>query len=97
MTKGELVQRLARQFPEIRKEEARGMIDLFLDSMKEGLKSGETVEIRNFGVLKVRSRSARKARNPWTGSSVVAAPKNVPYFKQSRILKSDFKSGQAKG
>jgi integration host factor subunit beta len=97
MTKGELVQRLARQFPGIRREDARVMIDLFLDSMKEGLKSGDTVELRDFGVLRVRARSTRKARNPRTGSSVVVAPKKVPYFKQSRILKSNLKSSQAKG
>ncbi|MEC4683799.1 MAG: HU family DNA-binding protein [Nitrospirota bacterium] len=97
MTKGELVQRLARQFPGIRREDARVMIDLFLDSMKEGLKTGDTIELRDFGVLRVRTRSTRKARNPRTGSSVVVAPKKVPYFKQSRILKSNLKSSQAKG
>ncbi|MCL4485977.1 MAG: integration host factor subunit beta [Nitrospirae bacterium] len=97
MTKGELVQRLARQFPGIRREDARVMIDLFLDSMKEGLRSGDTVELRDFGVLRVRTRATRKARNPRTGSSVVVAPKKVPYFKQSRILKSSLKSSQVKG
>ena len=97
MTKGELVQRLARQFPGIRREDARIMIDLFLDSMKEGLRTGDTVELRDFGVLRVRTRATRKARNPRTGSSVVVAPKKVPYFKQSRILKSSLKSSQVKG
>ncbi|MDA8027527.1 MAG: integration host factor subunit beta [Nitrospiraceae bacterium] len=97
MTKGELVQRLARQFPGIRREDARVMIDLFLDSMKEGLRSGDTVELRDFGVLRVRTRATRKARNPRTGSSVLVAPKKVPYFKQSRILKSSLKSSQVKG
>ncbi len=97
MTKGELVQRLARQFPGIRREDARVMIDLFLDSMKTGLRSGDTVELRDFGVLRVRTRATRKARNPRTGSSVVVAPKKVPYFKQSRILKSSLKSSQVKG
>jgi integration host factor subunit beta len=97
MTKGELVQRLARQFPGIRREDARMMIDLFLDSMKDGLRSGDTVELRDFGVLRVRTRATRKARNPRTGSSVVVAPKKVPYFKQSRILKSSLKSSQVKG
>ncbi|MGC8499587.1 MAG: HU family DNA-binding protein [Leptospirillia bacterium] len=92
MTKGELVQRLARQFPGIRREDARTMIDLFLESMKEGLSSGDTVELRDFGVLRVRTRATRKARNPRTGTSVVVGPKKVPYFKQSRILKATLKS-----
>ncbi|MCL5954077.1 MAG: integration host factor subunit beta [Nitrospirae bacterium] len=95
MTKGELVQKLARQFPGIRREDARIMIDLFLESMKEGLREGDTVELRDFGVLRVRTRSERKARNPRTGTSVVVGSKKVPYFKQSRILKAMLKSKPA--
>ncbi len=95
MTKGELVQKLARQFPGIRREDARIMIDLFLESMKEGLREGDTVELRDFGVLRVRMRSERKARNPRTGTSVLVGSKKVPYFKQSRILKAMLKSKPA--
>ena len=91
MTKSDLVKRLARQFPGIRKEDARVTIDLFLTAMKEGLASGDTVELRDFGVLRVRSRSTRKGRNPRTGEKVSVAAKRVVYFKQSRILKGKIK------
>ena len=87
MTKSDLVKRLARQFPGIQKEEARVTIDLFLTAMKEGLASGDTVELRDFGVLRVRSRSTRKGRNLRTGETVSVATRKVPYFKQCRILK----------
>ncbi len=89
--KADLVQRLARQFPGIRMNDAREMIDLFLESMREGLGSGDTVELRDFGVFRVRTRSSRKARNPRTGVSVIAVPKKIPYFRQSRILKAHLK------
>lgn len=87
MTKSDLVKRLARQFPGIRNEDARVTIDLFLAAMKEGLKSGDTVELRDFGVLRVRSRSTRKGRNPRTGETVSVPARKVAYFKQSRSLK----------
>ena len=88
MTKSELVQRIAQRFPGITRQDARVMVDLFLEGMKEGLISGDTVELRDFGVLRVRSRSTRKGRNPRTGEKVSVAAKRVVYFKQSRILMS---------
>ena len=63
------------------------MIDRFLAAMKEGLASGDTVELRDFGVLHVRSRATRTGRNPKTGETVSIAAKRVVCFKQSRILK----------
>ena len=87
MTKSELTQRLARQFPGIRREDAREMMDLFLEAMKEGLRSGDTVELRDFGVLRIRSRASRTGRNPKTGEKVLVEAKKTVYFKQSRTLK----------
>ena len=60
MTKSDLVQRIARQFPGISRQDARVMVDLFLEGMKKGLMSGDTVELRDFGVLRVRTRAPRK-------------------------------------
>ena len=87
MTKSELTQRLARQFPGIRREDAREMMDLFLEAMREGLRSGDTVELRDFGVLRIRSRASRTGRNPKTGEKVRVEAKKTVYFKQSRTLK----------
>lgn len=91
MTKSDLVKRLAYHFPGITIHESRKIIDLFLEAMKEGLKTGDTVEMRDFGVLRIRSRASRKARNPRTGAKVLVDAKKVPYFKQSRILKGKLK------
>ena len=92
MTKSDLVKRLANQFPGLTISESKQILDLFLDAMKEGLKNGDTVEMRDFGVLRVRTRGTRKARNPRTVEKVVVDAKKVPYFKQSRILKGKLKS-----
>lgn len=91
MTKSDLVKRLAHHFPGITIHESREIIELILEAMKEGLKTGDTVEMRDFGVLRIRSRTSRKARNPRTGEKVMVEAKKVPYFKQSRILKERLK------
>lgn len=91
MTKFDLIKRLSRQFPGITNTDSRQIIDLFLEAMKEGLKNGDTVEMRDFGVLRVRTRATRKARNPRTGEKVMVDSKKVPYFKQSRTLKGKMK------
>ena len=62
------------------------MVDLFLAAMKEGLNSGDTVELRDFGVLSIRNmQNTRKARNPRTGKKVMVDARRVVYFKQGRI------------
>ena len=89
MTKSDLAKRLANQFTGLTIPGSKQILDIFLEAMKEGLKNGDTVEMRDFGVLRVRTRGTRKARNPRTGEKVVVNPKKVPYFKQSRILKGN--------
>ena len=91
MTKSDLIQRLSRQFPGLTLNESSEIIDLFFEAMKKGLVTGDTVEMRDFGVLRVRTRATRKARNPRTGAKVMVEAKKVPYFNQSRILKGKLK------
>lgn len=91
MTKSDLVQRIARQFPGISRQEARIMVDLFLKGMKEAVISGDTIELRDFGVLRVRTRAPRKGRNPKTGEPVMVNKRKMVYFKQSRSLKARIK------
>ena len=91
MRKSDLMKQLGRQFPEISLAEARLLMDLFLQGMKEGLKSGDTIELRDFGVLRVRLRPERNSRNPKTGEKIVAHPKKVVYFRQSRSWKKEWR------
>ena len=88
MTKSDLAARLAREFPEITCPLARTLIDLFLDAMKEGLAKGDTVEIRDFGVLRVLEKPPRKGRNPKTGASVLIPARKIVRFKRGRALKN---------
>jgi integration host factor subunit beta len=44
------------------------------------------IELRNFGVFQVRTRAARKARNPRTGRQVEVPEKFVVTFKPGKIM-----------
>jgi len=62
-----------------------------LDCITGHLAKGETVELRNFGIFKVKSRKGRTGRNPRTGEEVPVPPKKVAVFKPGLIMKRDIK------
>ena len=55
------------------------------------MENGETVELRNFGVFKVKHRRGRLGRNPRTGQEVSVPEKKVVIFKAGLILKGKVK------
>ena len=81
MSRSDLFRRIFRQFPGITLKDSREMLDLFRSAMKEGLAFGDTVELLNFGVLRVRDRKRRKARNPRRGGNVDLPPKKSGFFQ----------------
>jgi len=90
MTKSELIEKIAEKVSReigITKRQTELVIDTIFDSIKDTLAKGGKVEIRGFGNFRLRSRRARKARNPKTGESVDVPPKKVPYFKVGKELR----------
>jgi integration host factor subunit alpha len=55
--------------------------------MKTSLESGDDVLLTGFGKFNVKSKSARKGRNPKTGEPLLLAPRKVITFKASGILR----------
>ena len=58
-----------------------------LDYIVESLSDGRTIELRNFGVFKVKSRKGRLGRNPRTGDEVPIPGKKVVVFKPGKVMK----------
>ena len=58
-----------------------------LDYIVDSLSEGETIELRNFGVFKIKSRKGRLGRNPRTGDEVPIPPKKVVVFKPGKVMK----------
>ena len=93
MTKSSLIEKLSENIEGLTKKQTEVIVDTVFDSIKNALAKGEKVEIRGFGNFKLRSRKARKARNPKTGESVEVPPKKVPYFKVGKELREMINRG----
>ena len=90
LTKKDLVLVVARETG-ITQVDVKRVIQRTLDHLIEGLKEGKTVELRNFGVFKVRQRAPRRGRNPKTGEEVPVPPKRVVVFKPGLVMRQDIK------
>ncbi len=89
MTKADLVEKVADVVgPGVTKRECGRLVEAFLDAVKDALARGDRIELRGFGVFKVRHRKARTGRNPKTGEPVEVPSRDVPVFEPSRHLRS---------
>lgn len=71
--------------------EVKRVVQRTLDHLIEALKQGTTIELRNFGVFKVRQRAPRRGRNPKTGQEVPVPSKRVVVFKPGLLMRQDIK------
>ena len=87
VTKRDLIEEVAVQYPRFSRRDAEVMVNAVFDSMTDALAKGERIEIRGFGSFIVKQRSAREGRNPRTGDIVAVAAKKVPLFKVGKELR----------
>ncbi len=90
MTKKEIVIRVA-EATKIKQVDVKKVVQRTLDEIAAALTRGERVELRNFGIFKVKSRRGRTGRNPRTGEAVPVPPKKVAVFKPGLIMKQEVK------
>lgn len=86
MTKAELVNQVA-QTVNISRSEADTIVTEVLDSIVQSLREGGSVEFRGFGSFRIRTRPARKGRNPKSGETVEVPSKTIPFFKAAKQLR----------
>ena len=90
VTKKDIVLKIASETG-IKQIEVKRVVQAALDKITEYLAGGQTVELRNFGIFKIKSRRGRLGRNPRTGQEVPVPPKKVVIFKPGLIMKKDVK------
>lgn len=73
VTKRDLVVRISEE-TEFIQTDVHAVLQHFLDSLADALIRGETIELRNFGVFKVRHVKARVGRNPHEPARAIAIP-----------------------
>jgi nucleoid DNA-binding protein len=91
MTKKDIVAKISGEL-DIEQIKVKKIVQMILDAVSGSLSNGETVELRNFGIFKVKMRKARLGRNPKTGESVNIPEKRVVTFKAGLAMKQKVKS-----
>ncbi len=90
MTKKDIVMKVSNE-TNLTQIDVKKIVQRTLDVILESLERGETVELRNFGVFKVKVRRGRLGRNPRTGAEVSVPEKRVVVFKPGLVLKQKVK------
>ncbi|PIQ82869.1 MAG: integration host factor subunit beta [Candidatus Omnitrophica bacterium CG11_big_fil_rev_8_21_14_0_20_64_10] len=90
MTKKDIVLKVASETG-LKQLDVKRVVQKALEAVVAALAAGQTVELRNFGIFKVKSRKGRTGRNPRTGAKVPVPPKRVVTFKPGLIMKRDIR------
>ena len=90
MTKADLVDLVAKKAM-LTTKAGREAVQAVLDGVRDALKRGEKVVVTGFGTFSVRSRAARKGRNPQTGASINIPARKTPGFTAVKALKKSIR------
>lgn len=86
MTKNELILDIARK-SDLTVKQATSAVNATFDIIRRELIAGGEVNLIGFGKFSVKSRAARKGRNPRTGEEIQLPAKKLPHFTAGKSLK----------
>ena len=86
IVKSKLIKELKKSYPNFLIRDLDKVVEIILKEIKETLKRGEGVELRNFGTFRVNFQKASIRRNPKTGEKVSVPKKRTIKWKMSKYL-----------
>ena len=86
IVKSKLLKQLSKNWPNFLKKDLEKFTDIILNEIKRALRRGDSVEIRGFGRLSVKTQRASIRRNPRTGQKVAVPEKKVISWKMSKEM-----------
>lgn len=86
MNKSELIEAIA-QGSGVTKADANRVIDTFMSTIADVLKSGDQIALTGYFNLSVGNRAERKGRDPRTGKEILIKASRVVKFKTGKLLK----------
>ena len=60
--------------------EAKALVELFFEEIKDSLEQGKAVKISGFGKFELRDKTSRPGRNPKTGEDIPITARRVVTF-----------------
>ena len=91
LTKSDIVEDLNNEIG-LNKREAKELVDLLFNEIKNLLSEGQEVKLSGFGNFQLRDKSPRPGRNPRTGEDVEISARRVVTFKSGQKLKESVKA-----
>jgi integration host factor subunit beta len=88
VTKSELVESISTTAPHWTKRQVERAVNTIFGAMTGALAEGDRIEIRGLGSFKVKTRQARRGRNPKTGDAVDIPSRRVPSFTAGKQLRA---------
>ncbi|AOW75650.1 integration host factor subunit alpha [Colwellia sp. PAMC 20917] len=92
LTKAEVAEHLFEKVG-LSKRDAKDMVEVFFEEIRETLESGEQVKLSGFGNFDLRVKSERPGRNPKTGEDIPISARKVVTFRPGQKLKSRVENG----
>lgn len=88
MTKNQLIDKVAKK-SNLTKRAAADAVNAVFDIIQDNNLRGEKTIITGFGTFLVRSRAARRGRNPQTGETIQIPSKKLPSFIAGKTIKRE--------
>jgi len=90
MTKKDIILKVSDE-TRLKQIDVKKVVQNTFDCIVDSLVRGENIELRNFGVFKIKQRKSRTGRNPRTGQVVPVPPRKVVVFKPGLEMKQKLK------
>ena len=94
IVKSKLLNQLKKSYPNFLKKDLEKIVSVVLNEIKQALKRGDRVELRNFGMFSTNVQKARISRNPKTGEKVNTPEKKTIHFKMAKEMFKKLNNGE---
>lgn len=94
MTKNDIAVELCNRIPDLPKSMALHVVDGLVDVLSDAFVRGDSVYLRGFGTLGVKTSKEKKARNINAHTTVVIPAQRTVKFKISKQLKNRMNNGK---
>lgn len=87
MTKEDIIKNVWTEL-NISNKQAKDIVEIVFNTLKDVLAKGDQVEIRGFGKFVIREKNTRIGRNPRTGEEAQISARKIVTFKPSKIFRN---------
>lgn len=86
MTRSELINRLAKKFPDKTSQEVESIVTTVFGEIAKTLQKNGRIELRGFGSFFVRKREKRMGCDPRSGKSIPVSERHTPLFRAGKLF-----------